>query len=305
MDNHSSANTSTKIVFRLLKYFTKFFSGTRISRIPILISIHRFIYKSSHPHGIVLINCHGNKMYINAEDNGVAPDLLTKAIYEPLETELLKNLLTKDMTVVNIGANIGYYTLIAANIIGPNGRVFAFEPEPENYKLLLKNIKENGYKNIIPIQAAVSDKQGTLKLFLDKFNLGNPSLAEQNIEESNGYIDVETNKLDNFIEKYSRDMKVDLIQMDTQGCEGLILDGASKIMLKNKLRIIMEFWPYGLSNLGTDASVLLKKIESYGFKIRIIDETNKRISSLLSKNIIDMCKSMSNGRGYVNLLLEK
>ncbi|MCX6811322.1 MAG: FkbM family methyltransferase [Candidatus Berkelbacteria bacterium] len=244
-------------------------------------------------------------MYINAEDSGIAPDLLTSGMYEPFQTELLRKLITKNMTVVNIGANIGYYTLIAANKVGPNGKVYAFEPEPKNYQLLIKNIEKNGYKNILPIQVAISDKQGTLKLFLDKSNLGNPSLAEQNIGEKNGFVEVKTNSLDNFFEKHSKDFKVDLLLMDTQGAEGLILDGAKKIIRNNKLKIIMEFWPWGLNNVGTDALNLLKRLKKYGFKIGLINETNKCINYLLPEKIVGMCKNSQNGRGYVDLLLEK
>jgi len=244
-------------------------------------------------------------MYINAEDVGVAPSLLAKGVYEPFETEFLKELLKENMTVVNIGANIGYYTLIAANRVGPNGKVYAFEPEPQNYKLLVRNIEENGYKNISPIQVAVSDKKGTLKLFLDKSNLGDHSLAEQNIVEKNGSVEIETNSLDNFFEEYNKDFKVDLIQMDVQGAEGLILDGAKKIIGSNNLKIIMEFWPSGLNNVGTDGLDLLKGLESYGFKIGLIDETNKCISYLLPEKIVAMCEKSQHGRGHVNLLLEK
>lgn len=293
-----------KIMFRLLKFLVKNFSGTGIGRVPGVISIYKFIFKLSKPKGIVLINCRGNKMYINAEDTGLAPDLLPREVYEPFETELLEKLLKKNMTVVNVGANIGYYTLIAANRVGPNGKVYAFEPEPKNYKLLVRNIEENGYKNILPIQAAVSYKKGTLKLFLDKSNLGNPSLAEQNIDEKNGFVEVETDSLDNFFEKHSKDLKIDLILMDAQGAEGLILNGAKKIIENNKLQIIMEFWPYGLNNVGTDALDLLKRIENYRFKIGLIDEVNKCIRYLPPEKIIEKCKNSKNGKGSFNLLLE-
>jgi len=294
-----------KVMFKLLKFFIKIFSGTGLERVPGVISICRFIYKLSKPKGIVLINCQGNKMYVNAEDTGVAPTLLAGVEYEPFETELLKKLLKKNMTVVNIGANIGYYTLIAANYVGSDGKVYAFEPAPKNYKLLVRNIEENGYKNILPIQVAVSDKKGTLKFFLDKSNLGGHSLAKQNINEKNSFVEVETNSLDNFFEKYNKDPKVDLIQMDAQGSEGLILDGAKKIIGNNKLKIIMEFWPYGLNNVGTDALDLLKRLENYGFKIKLINETDKCISYWLPEKIVEMCKNSENGKGFVNLLLEK
>ncbi len=295
-----------KIIFKLLKFLTKTFTGTRIGKIPGIVQVHNFIFESLKPKGIILINCQGNKMYVDAEDIGVVPFLLDKGIFEPFETELLNGLIMQNMTVVNIGANIGYYTLIAANKVGPNGKVYAFEPEPQNYKLLVKNIEENGYKNVVAIQAAVSDKRGTRELFLDRLNLGAHSLAEKNIREKNRFVEIETNSLDNFLEKYSKGFfKADLILIDTEGSEGLILNGASKILENNKLKIVMEFWPYGLANMGTDALGLLKKMENQGFVIKFIDEGNKCVSSLPPEKIIEMCMRLKNGNGSVNLLLEK
>lgn len=294
-----------RVMFRLLNFFIKIFLGTGVGRVMGVMSIYEFIFKLSKPKGIVLINCQENKMFVNADDNGLAPALLTKGVYEPFETELLKKLLKRGMAVVNVGANIGYYTLITANYVGPNGKVYAFEPEPKNYELLVRNIEENGYKNVLPIQAAVSNKKGAQKLFLDKSNLGNPSLAKQNIGEKSGFVEVETNSLDNFLKKYNNDLKVDLIQMDTQGSEGLILDGAKKIIGNNKLKIIMEFWPYGLNNMGTDALGLLKRLENYGFKIGLINEVDKCISYWLPEKIVEICKNSKNGKGDANLLLEK
>ncbi len=213
------------------------------------------------------------------------------------------------MVVVDIGANIGYYTLIAAKLIGDNSKVYAFEPEPESYKLLAKNIKTNDYANVVTIQKAVSDKTERIKLFLDKSNLANPSLAQQNIcdKNQNGFLEVETITLDDFFREVVKNFKVDIIKMDTQGAESLILEGAEKIIKNNKLKIIMEFWPKGLENMGTGPLRLLKRLENYGFRIKFIDETNKCLKELESERIVEMCKNLEapNGDDFVNLLLEK
>lgn len=66
------------------------------------------------------------------------------------------------MTIFDIGANIGYYTLLAESLVGPEGRVFAFEPHPENYEKLKENIEVNGYTNCYLINKAVSDKSGII-----------------------------------------------------------------------------------------------------------------------------------------------
>jgi hypothetical protein len=85
----------------------------------------------------------------------------------------------------------------------------------------------------------------------------------------------------------------------------LILEGAKKIIENNKLKIIMEFWPYGLNNVGTDALGLLKRLENYGFRVGLIDEKNKGIGYLLPERIVEVCKNSKHGvKGFVSLLLE-
>ena len=88
-------------------------------------------------------------------------------VNEKYETELFKKMVQDGMVVVDIGANIGYYTLIAAKLVGNKGIVYAFEPEPSNYELLCQNIAINGYTNVVPIEKAVSKTSGKTKLYVN------------------------------------------------------------------------------------------------------------------------------------------
>jgi FkbM family methyltransferase len=85
------------------------------------------------------------------------------------------------MTVVDIGANIGYYSLIAAEPIGTDGKVYAFEPDPDNYALLVRNVELNGYRNVETVEKAVSSESGFVTLYIDRSNFGNRSLGKNNI----------------------------------------------------------------------------------------------------------------------------
>jgi len=91
--------------------------------------------------------------------------------------------------------------------------------------------------------------------------------------------------------------------MDTEGAEGLIIEGAEKVLMRNNnLKIAMEFWPYGLKNLGTDDPLkLLHKFQDYGFKIKLISETDQCLKNIEIMKIIEMCGTKEG----VNLLLEK
>ena len=94
-------------------------------------------------------------------------------VYEPCETEFVMNEIKKGDVVLDIGANIGYYTLIFARLVGEEGKVFAFEPDPENFALLKKNVEINGYHNVVLVQKAISNKTGKIRLFkFDDFKAG-------------------------------------------------------------------------------------------------------------------------------------
>jgi FkbM family methyltransferase len=291
--------------------------GTTVKKIPWLKNFYRaehnfsnWLYYKLKPKGITLINVRGNKMYVNTDDVGVVRVTLIQGVWEKYETELFKKLVKEGMVVVDIGAYFGYYSLLGAKLVGKYGTVYAFEPEPANYKLLCKSIELNGYTNIVvPIQKAISNKCGKIKLWVDRFNLGSASISEVNTLPAlfrnlskKVSIEVETTTLDEFFKNTVENNKVDFIKIDTQGAEGFIIDGAEKILKSNNsLKIFMEFWPGGLRNLGTNPLGLLLKLQKYGFNIKIINERKQILESI---EPIGFMKKVRPKEEF-NLLLEK
>jgi FkbM family methyltransferase len=312
------------MIFSFFKIFIKlgdFLFGKdfgRISGFSTLCGLKNYlyftIYNKIKPKGLVLINVHGNNMYINPDDRGIAPALLMDGVMEQYETELFKNMAKEGMVVVDIGANIGYYSLIAAKLVGMSGIVYAFEPEPTSYELLCKNIELNSYLNIVSIQKSVSNKQGKADFWVDNAGAAISSFAKDNViafskspvsglSEKPVPIKIETISLDEFFKNLSN--KIDLIKIDTQGAEGLILEGADKILTCNhNIKIIMEFWPDGLKKLGSDPLKLLYKLQKYGFTIKLINETKQVLEPI---EPLEFCRAISKKPGHqeFNLLLEK
>ena len=245
-----------------------FTAGKGLGKIPLIVLIYGFFYRHLRPSGIVLIDVQGSKMYVDSRDIGVTPFLLEWGFYEKYETELFKRLVKKGMVVVDIGANVGYYTLLVAHLVGDEGKVFAFEPDPNNYSLLCKNIEVNGYRNVIPVRKAVFNKSGKTSLFLDKNNLGGHSLSEANVHKS-ASITVEVTSLDDYFK--NTDCKIDVIKMDVQGSEMGVLEGMTNTINRNdNLKIITEFWPMGLRNSGSSPIDFLNKLVEYGFALYCI-----------------------------------
>jgi FkbM family methyltransferase len=265
-----------KLMLSMPGKLASFTAGRGLSKIPLIVLIYGFFYRYLKPTGIILLDVQGSKMYVDSRDVGVTPFLLEWGVYEKYETELFKRLVKKGMVVVDVGANIGYYTLLAAHLVGDEGKVFAFEPDPNNYYLLCKNIEINGYRNVIPVRKAIFSKSREMKLFLDKSNLGGHSLSEANVNKG-ASITVEVTSLDDYFK--NTDYKIDVIKMDVQGLEMEVLEGMTNIISQNdNLQIITEFWPGGLRNAGSSPVSFLNKLVEYGFTLYQIGQSVENVS---------------------------
>lgn len=276
--------------------------GLRLHKIPGLMYLYQYAYGKLHPKrkGLVLYEVQGSRMYLNIADTVVVPDLITHGVYCRYETQFFKTSITPGLVVLDIGANIGYYTLIAARLVGNSGRVYAIEPESENLSILRRNVELNDYGNIIVKQEALSNKRGKATLYKDMLNLGGHSLSRRNtLPGGKNYASVDTLPLDDFLSREG--VRPDLIKIDTQGAEGLIFEGASKTLSQNRLVIFMEFWPMGLRNMGTEPIGLLQMLQSLGFAISLIDEKNGDLKEVETKEIVAACGKV----GFVNLICKK
>ena len=170
----------------------------------------------------------GIKFYLDSKST-IAQYLMLAGSYEKGTTRLFRDLVKEGMVVLDIGANVGYYSLIVAQLVGEKGAVFAFEPAPDNLALLARNIKVNGFSNITPVPKAVSNKTGKGRLFL-----GNDTVSHSMYERhEKGSIEIEVTSLDVFMENINR--PVDLVKIDVEGSEMRVLEGMLETIRKPKL----------------------------------------------------------------------
>ena len=250
--------------------------GKGLGELAIARGAYRWLFRIVYPEGSIRVN--GHKMYTNGDwwTSGI---LL--GVYEDFEMELFRGLAKKGMTVVDIGANIGYYTLVAASLVGESGRVYAIEPDPTNYALLAKNVKANGYKNVTLIQKAISDCAGNSGLLLDPAHTGKHRLGHSGEGEQCLPVDVTT--LDDLL----GNERVDIIKMDIEGAEAKAIQGMSTIMRKNKdLKILTEFVPVLLEESGSSSEECLSKLVESGFNIYQIHEKERRLVPLAAPDSI-------------------
>ncbi|BBW97631.1 FkbM family methyltransferase [Geobacillus icigianus] len=193
--------------------------------------------------------------------------------YEKNETQFLLKKIQSGQTVFDLGANVGYYTLILAQRVGVNGVVHSFEPDSKNFSQLIENIHLNQLSNVVANQLAVSNNNGYVNLYSNsKENGGMKSFVQQS-EYVYSQEKVATIRLDNYIEQNKID-KVDFIKADIEGAEMLAFQGAENLLSSSDAPdIMLEINPSSLSKLGFSDVELQKLLIDYGYKIYLIEDS--------------------------------
>lgn len=219
-------------------------------------------------------------------DRVIALFLLKLGILEKMEMDLFKKTIKKGWTVLDIGANIGYPSLLFSKLVGENGRVIAFEPDKNNIEILEKNIKANKIKNIKIIPMAVSDRTGIGTLYISDSHSGDHRIYSSG--EKRKTENIKTISLDEYFKPSD---KIDFIQIDVQGAEELAFKGMKRLLSSNeKINILFEFWPEGLRKVGSSPRDFLKRIKGFGFQLRHIDEKSGNLMDISIDECIKICK---------------
>jgi FkbM family methyltransferase len=190
-------------------------------------------------------------------------------IYEPLLTARLGKLLREGDTFVDVGANIGYFTLLAARTVGPRGRVVAFEPEPTNFEILERNVERNGFTNVTLERRAVSDRSGPATIYTNPINLGAHTLYPFSYHAAE--IPIEATSLDDYLEGAELERLV--LKLDIEGAEGRVVHGAANVLARTPdCVLVTEFLPSALRAAGTPPEELMQTLRATFTRIEVLDE---------------------------------
>ena len=190
--------------------------------------------------------------------------------FEPEVSGIVKQLLAPGMTFIDAGANIGYYTIMAAGLVGNAGHVYAFEPDAVAFRYLRFNVERNTQGQVTPVHQALSNGPGT--------SCFNPSALEGGFISTlprAGSTTIETESLDRFIE--ARDWpRVDVVKLDVEGAEASVLQGMTLVSRRNpQMTLILEFNQRAMRRAGTNPDDLAAIIRSLGFKSALIVEQRR------------------------------
>ena len=235
----------------------------------------------------VLVDLKDYKMYVSLSDTAVGLTIYRTKSYEPHVTKAITEKLKSGMVFVDIGANIGYFSLLAANLIGPDGKVLAFEPYQYNVKLLYLNARINGFENIEINPCALADKRS---LFAYDNMASNGVISELNADLDTllSTTLVSSVTIDEVLQNANR---MDIIKIDVEGAEYLALSGGNKLLKRHRPIIYSEFAPPSLqvvSKVSAETYLRLLLVDD-NYNISVLDTSGDFIDCKRDINKVIKC----------------
>jgi FkbM family methyltransferase len=212
--------------------------------------------------------------------------VLYKRVTDYQERSLIKKNIQSGDIVIDIGANIGIYTKFLARCVGSKGKVYAFEPSPRNFHHLESYVRK--LTNVSIKNQAIGAESGTVNLYLSRhLNVDHHTYPTSDKRE---IVAISCTRLDDHFPPLQR---IDLVKIDTQGYEYQVLLGMQGLINSNKnIKIILEFWPYGLRAAGSDPRLVIDFLKEHDFDLNVIKKSG--LFPYAESEVI-------NGDNYINM----
>ena len=218
----------------------------------------------------IIIN--GQQMFLDKQDSL----RLSVHYHESLELAIIKQEVKAGDTALDIGAHIGYFTLPLAELVGSCGKVFALEPNLENFLILKKNVQINNYNNAFLYNLAADKVRGVKKLYLYNSSADSGFFSNKKNRSS---LSVKTDRLDDILANNAT--AVNFIKMDIEGAEPFALKGMERMIGQSRnLKMLIEFYPKMLKIGGTEPRDFLEQLTGYGFKLYVLNKNTRRLASV-------------------------
>lgn len=252
----------------------------------------------------------GLKMYLHGtDDRMISAKLRQEGCWEAYETELTLQILKPGDVYVDVGANIGYYTLLAAARAGEQGQVLAYEPDPQNFALLKANVALNHLTQVHLFPYGLYDQNQDAALFLSRDNFGDHRLYDSPADTAGAERESRKITLVNGAEHVSQwTQQIDFLKIDTQGAEYFVLKGLMPLILRNRhhLHIMLEFCPYGIRHSGGDGHAFLQLLEEMNMQFQIVDHQQRCLIPAQIHHFAEWVEAMAQepqNEGFINLLI--
>lgn len=254
--------------------------------------------------GVVLTRTvFGHYIYLDGADTNIAPSLLMRGLWEPSLTRTMIRTIQPGMRYVEVGANVGYYALLAGARVGGSGRSFVFEANPRLADLTRRTLRVNGMDSSTVHPLAVADQTGRTTFHLlphqagggNLYSAEHPDAHPQDIHAAK-QLEVPVTTLDDF---FAQDpAPIDILRIDAEGAEPAILAGARHTLERSpRCRIFMELYPRLLRKFGQDPRAFLDSLRQQGYQVREI--INGRAVAL------DFDEVVARESGLADLLIDR
>lgn len=223
------------------------------------------------PDDFVVAQLPGFRLAIDLADISVSQSILNTKVYEPHVTAFMHRRLQRGMHMIDVGANIGYFAILAATLVGPEGSVTAFEPNSENARLVLLDIEINQLKNVRLLPVALSNVTGGA--YFSPYLGSNGGFLRSTFDtlQNPQCIVVSTYRLQELVSD-----RIDFMKIDVEGAEGMVVDGGLSLIERDRPILVSEFSPEMLGRISrTPAAEDLRRFLRIGYRVFALERTNE------------------------------
>jgi FkbM family methyltransferase len=252
------------------------------------------------------------QMFVHGpQDKHVSQKISQDGVWEPYESSLVLSRLHSDSVFVDVGANIGYFTVIGASHMGEGGRVYAFEPDPKNFHLMEKNCAHNSLQSRIhAVRAGLSIEDNTGQLYLSEDNLGDHQIYAGTGEREQ--LDITLYQGADYLRRqldHANCETINLIKIDTQGSEFDVMLGLMPLLQEMSVppTILIELTPFSLRQAGSSGRELIKLLADLQQGFWIVDHIEHQLVASSAEALAQWCDNVDavdGDEGFMNILVE-
>jgi FkbM family methyltransferase len=217
----------------------------------------------------------GGILLIDSRESVLGPALLLKGLWEPDVTRWFQETLRPGQVLVDVGANIGYYSVLGSKLVGNAGHVFAVEAHPRMAELLHRNVIVNALHNVTTLHKAAWSSHDVLEFHMRRHFAANSSAGSlgteglQTLDDTEDLVKVEAEPLDDML---SDAPSVDVIKIDVEGAEVQVVNGLVRTLGAHpEVKVMFEWSPGQLEMVGNDPSELIGLMRGHGFRLRLME----------------------------------
>lgn len=233
---------------------------------------------------------HDFVLWVDVNDELIGQPIIATHAYEPHVTAMLQRELRPDSVFVDIGANMGWFTLLAARII-TTGRVIAIEPNWANVQLVYRSLLQNDFRHVTLYPCAITAAPTILELQHTRSNgrVAAPTEISQWVDYSQGI------RLDDLL---AAEPKIDVIKMDIEGHEPIALDGMQKTLRQHHPVLLTEFHPHAIqTNANAAPTDYLEALLGLGYQLAVIESAGQSRPMSDAASVMAYWREVNHQRG--------